>query len=75
MSTKKYETAEGVLRHDIDDGWTLSNGSHTHIRICDMFPDLDGKRVRVTVELIQKQCLHGGVFRGEKCGACGEEVR
>jgi hypothetical protein len=23
----------------------------------------------------KRTCLHVGVFRGEKCGACGEEVR
>jgi hypothetical protein len=26
-------------------------------------------------EPYKKNCLHGGVFRGEKCGTCGEEVR
>lgn len=23
----------------------------------------------------KRKCLHGGVFRGEKCAACGEDVR
>lgn len=75
MSTKKGETAEGVLRYDIDEGWILNEGPHTHIRICDLFPDFDGKRVRVTVEVVERECLHAGVFRGEKCKACGEQVR
>lgn len=26
-------------------------------------------------EADKKNCLHGGVFRGEKCAACGQDVR
>lgn len=29
----------------------------------------------IQVALLEKRkCLHGGVFRGEKCGRCGEQV-
>lgn len=53
MSQQTKETAEGVLRYDIDDGWILDQtGPHAGVRVCDLFPELDGKRVRVTVEVL-----------------------
>jgi len=53
MSQQTKETAEGVLRYDIDDGWILDGeGPKAGVRVCDLFPALDGKRVRVTVEVL-----------------------
>ena len=53
MSQQTKETAEGVLRNDIDDGWVLDGGApRGGSRICDLFPGLQGKRVRVTVEIL-----------------------
>ncbi len=34
---------------------------------------MDYSRQRGTLD--KKKCLHGGVFRGEVCSVCGEEVR
>lgn len=48
------ESEEGVLRHDFDDGWVLDgHGPNAGVRICDLFPELDGKRVRVRVEVLE----------------------
>jgi len=52
----KKEVAEGVLRRDSDEGWVLDGeGPRAGIRICDLFPDHDGKRVRITVEVLEDQ--------------------
>lgn len=56
MSQKIKETAEGILRHDIDEGWILGgDGPNAGSRVCDLFPALDGKRVRVTVEVLPEE--------------------
>lgn len=53
MGQKTKEMAEGVLRHDIDEGWVLDGEApRGGSRICDLFPGLEGKRVRVTVEIL-----------------------
>lgn len=50
----KKEVAEGILHREIDDGWVLGReGLRSEIRICDLFPEFNGKRVRVTIEVLQ----------------------
>lgn len=49
------EIAEGVLRYDIDEGWVLDGPRpRGGTRVCDLFPELEGKRVRVTVEVLRE---------------------
>ena len=56
MGQVTKETAEGVLRYDIDDGWILGGEGHkAGSRVCDLFPALDGKRVRITVEVLPEE--------------------
>lgn len=50
---KPSEIAEGFLWRDFDDGWILGGeGPRNGNRICDLFPAHDGKRVRVTIEVL-----------------------
>jgi hypothetical protein len=61
MEKPKAEVAEGTLRYDIDDGWILDgDGPNTGSRICDLFPELEGKRVRVTVEVLPDEPTEEG---------------
>lgn len=51
---QKKEVAEGILRRDSDDGWVLDGEEHrAGGRICDLFPEHNGKRVRITVEVLE----------------------
>lgn len=63
------EAAAEAIRHDEGRGLaarpaTLVSGEgHMTCRACEQLKELQ-----------KKKCLHGGVFRGEKCDSCGEEV-
>jgi len=47
------QKAEGILRNDLDEGWVLDGeGSRAGVRICDLFPGLEGKRAMVSVQVL-----------------------
>jgi hypothetical protein len=49
----KTDTKEGVLRYDTDDSWVLDGKRpESGIRTLDLLRDFDGKRVRITVEVL-----------------------
>lgn len=47
------ERHEGTLWHDRDDGWTLEGDEPgSGCRIKDLFVELEGKKVRITIEVL-----------------------
>lgn len=47
------ERQEGTLWHDRDDGWTLEGEEPASgCRIKDLFVELEGKKVRITIEVL-----------------------
>jgi hypothetical protein len=53
MANPKVEVAEGFLRYDTDDGWILDGGGpRSGVRVRDLFQEFDGKRVKITIEIL-----------------------